>query len=150
MEVFQCPDAAAIQARIRSFVQEMDARREPYGYVEGDEPMTLRPEDGTVDVSWGDVSGIVRLLGDETWEEAEQAALEAGLQERDQAATVVLVISGTGEVTGKDGMAVQVSVGQGVLLEAGERGSLSAAGGPLVYYQVEGRSVRRDHFATRT
>lgn len=83
----------------------MEARREPFGYVVDDdaEPMTLRPEEGVVDVPWGDVTGVVRVAVNKTPEQAEHAALEAGLRERDQAATVVLVMSGAGEVTGKDG-----------------------------------------------
>ncbi len=147
MEVFACGDEETVQARLQSFVLEMEARSEPYGYA-GEatpEPIVLLLEDGQVAVLDPGMEVVLRLGDTFRFDD-----LDAAVQAEKEAASVILVVSGTVEVTHHGSELARLAAGQGILWRGEELEHLTALGGPVVYYQAEGRRLRREHFDGET
>jgi hypothetical protein len=81
---------------------------------------------------------------------ASDEAFEAAAQQRRETASVILLVSGTAEITHPGSEPARVEAGHGVLWRGGELGHLVALVGPVVYYQVEGRRLQREHFEAAT
>ena len=148
MEVFLCGDEGTVRARLQSFVLEMEARREPYGYAgtEAPEPVALLPEEGPVEVLDPGLEVVVCLEDGVAFDEAAEAAA----QQKKETVSVILVVSGTAEMTRPGSEPARVEAGHGVLWRGEELGHLLAVGGPVVYYQAEGPGLQREHFEATT
>ena len=148
MEVFQCGDEETVRARLRFFVLEMEASREPYGYAgtEAPEPVVLLPEEGPGEVLDPGMEIVLRLDDGVAFDEA----VEAAAQQKKETACVILVVSGSAELTGPGLEPAPVEAGQGVLWREEELMQLLAVGGPVVYYQAEGPRLQREHFEITT
>ena len=73
----------------------MESRREPYGYVGEEAPdlITLIPEEGRVELH--DPGTAILVEDGMSFDEA----YEAAAQQREEATSVILVVSGTAELT---------------------------------------------------
>jgi hypothetical protein len=126
----------------------MEERREPYGYVgeEAPDPIVLLPDEGRVAVVDPGMEVVVRIQDYVAFDEA----LEAAAQQKKETASVILVVSGTAEITNPGSEPARLEAGHGVLWRGEELGHLVAVGGPVVYFQVEGRRLQREHFEAPT
>lgn len=105
----------------------------------------LLPEDGQVAVLDPGMEGVLRLGDAFRFDD-----LDAAVQVEKKAASVILVVSGTVEVTHHGFELARLAAGQAIFWRAEELGHLTAVGGPVVYYQAEGRRLRREHFDVGT
>jgi hypothetical protein len=125
----------------------METRRERYGYAgtEAPEPIALIPEEGPVAVRDPGIDIVSALDDGIAFDEAPEAAAQ-----QKETASVILVVSGTADMTRPGSEPARVEAGHGVLWRGEELGHLVAVGGPVVYYQAEGPRLQREHFEVTT
>ncbi len=104
------------------------------------------PEDGQVAVLDPGIEVVLRVGNAFRFDDAVDAAVQA----EKEAASVILVVSGTVDVTHHGSELARFAAGQGVLWRGEELAHIASVGGPVVYYQAEGRLLRREHFDVET